>query len=246
MKMTSFVWKMFTTVAEQNLSALGTFIRRSLPGRILHFALLCLAVFSWALPTKAYAQSAAFDFYVFALSWSPGFCALEGEAKGRAQCAPGARAGFVVHGLWPQAGAGSAIDCPAGQRPIPRAALDAAHDLFPDEGLARYQWRKHGGCSGLAPSTWFEDVRRARAAVALPPDLMALRQDMRLEPDDILRKFRDTNPRLRPGMAAVSCPREVFQEIRICMSADLRDFVPCPQVVRHSCRARSILVKAPI
>ncbi len=214
--------------------------------RILHGVLIGLMVFSWALPAKTLAQSQAFDFYVFALSWSPGFCALEGEAKGRAQCASGARTGFVVHGLWPQAGSDSAIDCPAGQHPVPRASLEAARDLFPDEGLARYQWRKHGGCSGLAPSAWFEDVQRARAVVASPPDLTALRQDMRLEPDDILRKFRDINPRLRPGMAAVSCPRDVFQEIRICMSADLRDFVPCPQVVRQSCRARSILVKAPI
>ncbi len=216
-----------------------------MPRRMAYFVLIGLGVLSWALPTRTWAQSQAFDFYVFALSWSPGFCALEGEAKGRTQCAPGARASFVVHGLWPQAGSDAAIDCPAGQRPIPRAVLDAARDLFPEEGLARYQWRKHGGCSGLAPSAWFEDVRRARAVVSSPPDLTALRQDMRLEPDDILRKFRDINLRLRAGMAAVSCPRDVFQEIRICMSADLRDFVPCPQVVRQSCRAKSVLVKAP-
>ena len=205
-----------------------------------------LALGLWcAPPLTARAQSSSFDFYVLALSWSPGFCALEGEAKGRAQCAPGARTGFVVHGLWPQAGADSAIDCPAGQRPIPRASLDVARDLFPDEGLARYQWRKHGGCSGLPPSAWFDDVRRARAAIVLPPDLTAQREDVRIEPEDILRRFRATNPRLRPGMAAVSCPREIFQEIRICMSRDLRDFVPCPQVVRQSCRARSISVRAP-
>ncbi len=213
---------------------------------ILKTVLMSVLAFGlWGAPL-ARAQGATFDFYVFALSWSPGFCALEGQEKGREQCAPGARTTFVVHGLWPQAGSDSAINCPAGQRPIPRAVLDGARDLFPSEGLARYQWRKHGGCTGQAPSAWFEDVRRAREGVALPTNLVNLRQDMRVEPEDILRAFRDANPRLRPGMAAVSCPREIFQEIRICMSSDLRDFVSCPQIMRQSCRARSISVRAPL
>ena len=211
------------------------------------YILSALALGLWLVPqSQARAQSAAFDFYVFALSWSPGFCALEGQDKGRDQCASGARQRFVVHGLWPQAEAQSAIDCPAGQRPIPRAILDGARDLFPSEGLARYQWRKHGGCSGVAPSVWFDHVRRAKAGVNLPPDLLALQAEARFEPEEILRKFRDVNPGLRPGMAAISCPREIFQEIRLCMSADLRDFVACPQIMRQSCRARAISVKAPL
>ncbi len=202
-----------------------------------------LALGLWGAPSTGRAQS--FDFYVLALSWSPGFCAVEGQDKAREQCAPGARTGFVVHGLWPQKANASAIDCPAGQRPIPRAVLDEARDLFPSEGLARYQWRKHGGCSDLAPAAWFNDVRRARAAINVPPSWVSVRSDRQMEPEDILRQFREANLRLRPGMAAISCPRMIFQEIRICMSADLRDFVSCPQVVQQSCRARSISVKAP-
>jgi ribonuclease T2 len=123
--------------------------------------------------------------------------------------------------------------------------LDAGRDLFPSEGLARYQWRKHGGCTGLAPSAWLDDVRRARAAVIVPAAFTNLQSEMRVEPEDILRQFREANPRLRPGMAAIACPRNIFQEIRICMSRDLRDFVPCPQVVQQSCRARAISVRAP-
>jgi ribonuclease T2 len=197
----------------------------------------------FALANPARAQS--FDFYVLALSWSPGFCALEGAEKGREQCASGRGARFVVHGLWPQREGTSAIDCPAGQRPIPRMALDQAGDVFPDDGLARYQWRKHGGCTGLAPSAWLDDVRRARTAVSIPAQFLTLQQDLRVEPEDILRAFREANPRLRAGMASVSCPRNIFQEIRICMSRDLREFVPCPQVVQQSCRARSISVRPP-
>jgi ribonuclease T2 len=212
--------------------------RLLLKASFLLFFATCL---SWIGAVRAQ----TFDFYVFALSWSPGFCAVEGQEKDREQCAIGARTGFVVHGLWPQNATASAIDCPAGQRPIPRPALDAGRDLFPSEGLARYQWRKHGGCTGLAPSAWLDDVRRARAAVIVPPVFIHLQNELRVEPEDVLRQFREANPRLRPGMAAIACPRNIFQEIRICMSRDLRDFVPCPQVVQQSCRARAISVRAP-
>jgi len=204
-----------------------------------------LLFFATCLSWSGAVRAQTFDFYVFALSWSPGFCAVEGQEKDREQCAPGARAGFVVHGLWPQNATASAIDCLAGQRPIPRPALDAGRDLFPSEGLARYQWRKHGGCTGLAPSAWLDDVRRARASVIVPTVFANLQSEMRVAPEDVLRQFREANLRLRPGMAAIACPRNIFQEIRICMSRDLRDFVPCPQVVQQSCRARAISVRAP-
>jgi len=212
------------------------------------FRICLLTVFAWNVAiavSQAPARAQDFDSYVLALSWSPGFCAVEGADKGRDQCARGRGTRFVVHGLWPQRGADSAIDCPAGQRPIPRMVLDQAADLFPDEGLARYQWRKHGGCTGFAPSAWLDDVRRARAAVTVPALFQTLQQDVTIEPENLLRAFREANPRLRAGMAAISCPRNIFQEIRICMSRDLRDFVPCPQAVQQSCRARSVVVPPP-
>jgi ribonuclease T2 len=80
----------------------------------------------------------------------------------------------------------------------------------------------------------------------VPPVFTHLQNELRVEPEDVLRQFREVNPRLRPGMAAIACPRNIFQEIRICMSRDLRDFVPCPQVVQQSCRARTISVRAPL
>src|SRR6185503_4893040 len=74
----------------------------------------------------------AFDFYVLALSWSPGFCALEGERKGRDRCEPGRNLGFVVHGLWPQYERGYPSHCAADRSPS-RLALAEAEGVFPDE-----------------------------------------------------------------------------------------------------------------
>lgn len=187
-----------------------------------------------------------FDFYVLALSWSPGFCATGGAQKARDQCAPGGDLGFTVHGLWPQYERGFPQDCgPAGRTPS-RVALEGAKGLFPDERLARYEWRKHGACSGKSPTDYFADVRRAREAVAIPPPFMAAKGDQTWTSIDILRAFEAANPRLRPGMGAVQCRDGVLEEVRFCMTKDLREFRACPEVARRTCRAREVRVPAPL
>src|SRR5689334_8775518 len=92
--------------------------------------------------------SGDFDYFTLALSWSPGFCAVSGGPRDAEQCERGGL-GFVVHGLWPQRARGLIENCEAGLRPPARADVAAVRDLFPTEGLARYEWRKHGGCTGL-------------------------------------------------------------------------------------------------
>jgi ribonuclease T2 len=183
-----------------------------------------------------------FDFYVLSLSWSPGFCETGGASKARSQCESGANLGFVVHGLWPQYNHGFPSDCgPAGRTPS-RAALQSTDGVYPDEGLARYEWRKHGTCSGKSPTDYFADVRRAREAVVVPTQFAAAHDEQNWTPVDIQRAFIASNPRLRPGMMAVECVRGVLEEVRICFSKDLRDFVACPEVSRQFCHTDKISV----
>ena len=65
-----------------------------------------------------------FDFYVFSLSWSPGFCDTGGAEKARDQCRAGAALGFVVHGLWPQYNAGLSLRLRRRIAIVDRAAID--------------------------------------------------------------------------------------------------------------------------
>ncbi len=197
-------------------------------------------------PARRAAPSAApsgdFDFYVLALSWSPGFCQSNG---GRAQCEPGLRLGFVVHGLWPQYEHGFPSNC--GGVPTPsRLALDRVKGVYPDEGLARYEWRKHGTCTGRSPGDYFDDVARAKDAVVIPPTLAKPDQDRTLATLDVERAFYEANPRLRPGMMSVECQRGVLEEARICLTKDLREFRACPEVARRGCRSREVSVPAPL
>lgn len=209
-------------------------------------ALLLLAAPALAQPSGPQesrgAPAGRFDFWVLALSWSPGFCETTGDSRGSDQCEAGRRLGFVVHGLWPQYENGYPAFCePSGRQPT-RAAVEEAASLFPSEGLARYEWRKHGTCSGLSPTEYFRAVRQARDLVTIPDRLVSPSVGTRVLPGEIERAFQETNKGLRPEMMAIDCGRRVFQEIRICLAKDLRGFRARPQVDRDTCRAGEIRV----
>jgi ribonuclease T2 len=187
-----------------------------------------------------------FDFYVLALSWSPSFCQTASAARAEAQCGGGANLGFVVHGLWPQYEHGYPSDCGPAARSPSRIALESAAGVYPDEGLARHEWRKHGVCSGKSPTDYFADVRKAREAIVVPPPFAAAKEAQSWTPIDIERAFVAANRRLRPGMLGLACAHGVLQEVRVCFSRDLRDFHACPEVSSQGCHARQVSVPPPL
>jgi ribonuclease T2 len=185
----------------------------------------------------------SFDFYVLALSWSPTYCETAARPDQR-QCAPGRDLGFVVHGLWPQYERGYPQNCSAVERQPTRQAMEIAGEVYPSEGLARYEWRKHGTCSGLDPAAYFRATREARAAVTIPEAFQGGGPEKRLAPIEIARLFVAANRGLRPDMMQVACARDALQEVRICLAKDLRGFTPCPELARQNCRAREVTVGA--
>ncbi len=212
-------------------------------------AALAAAWFLFVTPAEAQyggrgGEPGNFDFYVLSLSWSPGWCTIEGDNKGSSQCEPGKGYGFVLHGLWPQYDRGFPSNCSSVERSPTRAAMDVARGAYPEEGLARYEWRKHGTCSGLDPRSYFEAAAGAKAKVTVPPDFSSPTEDRSVSTQDVTRAFTAANPGLRADMMAVACARGTLEEVRICVSKDLRDFVSCPEVARRACRSRSIDVPA--
>ncbi|KAA0123689.1 ribonuclease T [Methylobacterium sp. P1-11] len=185
-----------------------------------------------------------FDFYVLALSWSPTYCAGSGARRDDVQCAPGRGLGFVVHGLWPQYASGYPQNCSAVNRAPTRQAMEVAGQVYPSEGLARYEWRKHGTCSGLDPAAYFAAARAARLAVTIPDGLRGDSPPQNQAPIEIARQFVAANRGLRPDMMAVTCTRGQLQEVRICFGKDLRGFTPCPEVARGNCRAPEVSLGA--
>lgn len=188
------------------------------------------------------AAPGVFDFYVLSLSWSPAFCDGDGGVKARTQCAVGARHGFVVHGLWPQYRQGFPSECGFAARSPSRIAMDSARGVFPEEGLARYEWRKHGTCSGLSPSDYFATVRMARDKVKIPPAFQQPTQVQTWTVVDLERAFLAVNPGLRADQISVSCRKGQLNEVRVCFTKDGRDFQSCPSLGRGACRGREFTV----
>lgn len=197
------------------------------------------------------AKPGVFDFYVLALSWSPGFCAANQKASQLAQCAPASNNGFVVHGLWPQYENGFPRECTiipshAAIRVPSHFAMTIAADIFPDLGLARHQWRMHGTCSGKTPEAYFRDTAKAREKIVVPGKLLhGVPTDQLVPPQQIERAFIAVNPGLEENMIATICQRGRLQEVRICLTRDLSAFRACPELGRNSCRARNIKIDMP-
>jgi len=183
-----------------------------------------------------------FDFYILTLSWSPGFCDTGGSGKSLDQCAVGSGEGFVVHGLWPENRTGPyPQDC--GQPGlISSAAMQETHGLYPDEGLARHEYDKHGTCTGLSPENYFAAVKYARDQFVIPDQLKSPREQLATSPSELERAFMAVNANLTADNMAVTCERGELVDVRFCVSKGLSAFVNCPKVSGHSCHSRSISV----
>src|SRR6266446_6209030 len=168
-------------------------------------------------------QPGQFDFYVLSLSWSPSFCEAAGERGTPPQQQCGARPySFVVHGLWPQYERCFPEFC---QQPAPRLdrnIVSSMLDLMPAPRLIFQQWDKHGTCSGLSASAYFELVRKARAVVKIPEPYVEVTRALTVTPDEVEEEFVKANPGLTRDGIAVTCRSRRLGEVRICLGKDLR------------------------
>ncbi len=180
-----------------------------------------------------------FDYYVLALSWSPSYCEHEATARDRMQCG-GRPFHFIVHGLWPQNERGYPESCPTDTPRVPDALIDDMLDIMPSRGLIGHQWRTHGACSGQTQEQYFATVRAAWERIVVPARFEQLETTLSLPPGDILQEFVRANDMLRPSQLAVTCSHQSLDEVRICMTKDLK-FTDCgAQVRRSTCRQERI------
>ena|SRR6516162_2983543 len=82
------------------------------------------------------------------------------------------------------------------------------------------EWDRHGTCSGQTPRAYFGTVRKARAAVKIPPDYADVQQQLSVTPRDVEEAFISANPGLSPGAIAIGCARKRLTEVRLCLSKD--------------------------
>lgn len=193
--------------------------------------LLALAAPVWAEGDRA----GDFDYYVMALSWSPSFCAIEGDARDSPQCDADRDHGWVLHGLWPQYEEGWPSDCRTGARDPSRVETAAMSDIMGTGGLAWHQWKKHGRCTGLSARDYFRLSRVAYGRVTRPEVFRRLERAVRLPASVVEEAFIKANPGLAPEMITVTCRDGLIHEARICLTRDLEPRA-CGRDVSRDCR----------
>lgn len=160
-----------------------------------------------------------FDYYVMSLSWSPTWCALEGDARDSPQCERDF--GWILHGLWPQYETGWPSYCRTAERNPSRAETAAMADIMGTSGLAWHQWKKHGVCSGLSSEDYYRLSRLAYGRVTRPEVFRKLRDAVRVPARVVEEAFLEANPRLSADMVTVTCKAGRIQEVRVCLTREI-------------------------
>ncbi|MBT8414393.1 MAG: ribonuclease T2 [Boseongicola sp.] len=182
-----------------------------------------------------------FDYYVLALSWSPTWCALEGDRRGSPQCDPDENRGWILHGLWPQYEQGWPSYCPTSARNPSRAETRALEWLYGSAGSAWHQWNKHGRCSGMSADDYYDVSREAFGSVRTSDLFRVFDRDLRLPASVIEEAFLEDNPELRADGVTVTCKAGRIQEVRVCLTRDLEPRL-CSGSVARDCRMQDALL----
>ncbi|MDW3224447.1 MAG: ribonuclease T2 [Paracoccaceae bacterium] len=181
-----------------------------------------------------------FDYYVLSLSWSPNWCALEGDARDSPQCEAREDHGWILHGLWPQFERGFPSYCNTTERNPSRAMTAAMTDIMGTSGLAWHQWKKHGRCTGLEAQDYYALSREAYDLVTRPEVFRKLEDPVRLPASVVEEAFLRDNPDLSPDGITITCRDNHIQEARICLTRDLNPR-RCGSDVLRDCTATGAL-----
>ena len=196
-----------------------------------------------AAPAFAEGERAGdFDYYLLSLGWSANWCALTGDSRDDPQCGAGLGLTWTVHGLWPQDEQGWPSYCRTPARDPSQAETAAMADIMGGAGLAWYQWKKHGRCSGLDPQDFFALMRRAYDSVTLPPVFQRLTQEVELPASVVEDAFLEVNPTLTRDQITVTCDDGMIQEVRLCLTKDLKPR-RCGADVIRDCRLKDAVME---
>jgi len=184
--------------------------------------LVVTVLLALAAPVAAQNRAGAFDHYILALTWMPAFCRLDGAARADARCTDGRRAGWMVHGLWPQHRGGAWPEyCPTAHPAPSRAQTAAQAGLYGTSGAAWHQWNKHGRCTGLSAADYYDLTRAALERLVLPEVFDRIDRPLRVAPQVIEDAFAEANPGLSPEMMVTSCREGLLVELRLCLTREL-------------------------
>lgn len=166
-----------------------------------------------------------FDYYTLVMSWSPTYCSEKDSDEYDPQCdrQDGRRYAFVLHGLWPQYERGYPEHCWTPRKPfVPQTIIDTMLDIMPSPKLVIHEYKKHGTCSGLDPTVYYQISRKLFRSIRIPERYVNPNDAMFVSPGELEEELIEENPGLSADMLSISCggAGNRLREVRICFSRD--------------------------
>ena len=160
-----------------------------------------------------------FDYFLRALSWSPDYCATNGNDDPQ-QCSVGRKLGFVLHGLWPQYERGYPSSCTTEKMSADVKAQFPG--LYPNDDLFDHEWEKHGTCTGLSPTVYLTLSRELKESVTIPSTFISPEKPFRTTVEKLKQEFAGMNPDYSAASFAVNCSSNgrYLKELYVCFSKD--------------------------
>ena len=179
-------------------------------------------------------------FYVYAYSWTPGFC-YHNSYPGCLQSQEYWKRNFTIHGLWPQFwGSGYPSYCTNETFNVENVEWNPMIQRFPNvkyietdpeyTSFWNHEWTKHGTCSGLSQQNYFQECLRL-TDILLTPEILT---PSVLEAD-LLREALG-------GNVALQCNNQILTGVYSCWQCDGNGFpttqIDCPAEILHedTCR----------
>jgi ribonuclease T2 len=210
-------------------------MHRLLKGLFVLGLAVCLGIGS----AQANGTPGKFDYYVLSLSWSPEYCESVSKPD-PAQCGQ-RRYSLVVHGLWPQYENGGYPDsCIQPSKPVPKSLIDEMIDIMPSPKLIQHEWDKHGTCSGLSMSKYFQLTRQIYNSIKIPSKYQQPSDYITTNVKALESDLVSANPKLDGAKIAVGCKGRYLQEIQVCYGKNLQPR-SCGRKVADKCSDKVIL-----
>ncbi len=196
-----------------------------------------LLIANFAIPSAVIAQNPGtpgqFDFYVLTLSWSPDYCAKNGDRDPQ-QCKSGKKLGFVLHGLWPQYQKGYPANCSSEKLPL--KVKQQFPGLFPSDKLYDHEWEKHGTCSGKTPQQYLALSKELKNSVSIPTAYNRPSKPFRTTIDGLRNAFVSADPDLTADGIAPYCSGSgrFLQEVFFCHSKDGKPGTCSAEILKSS------------
>lgn len=117
--------------------------------------------------------------------------------------------------------------------------------IMPSERLIQHEWTKHGTCSGLSSTDYFEEATEAFQEIKVPGEYQELASQLSVNPAEIRAKFATANPSFGEQGFVVKCSGNgrFLSEVHACLTKDIKGRACNADELSQQCKADAVIMR---